>query len=304
MVSGIMSSFFKKQLLFEIDKYWHRYHVLVEWQRRKHIPNSGVYLFPVIFVMSGASAMRNAVKRVTHKERAQPAARRRLGLLEKHKDYIERARDYSKKQGHIKTLKRKASERNPDEFYFEMNKSAFRDGRHKSETGKESLDFEAISHLKTQDIGYLSVRKSMDDSKVARLKENLHMIGSKPAKLHRVFVNSDEELQDFNVAEHFGTSPELMNRAFNRPKTDDISKLLNVNTNSSEDALAKSLSKKSSAYKELKQRTQRSEKLKSVLSKLSQEKNLSGKGSKKKIVVPGKDGKPDAVVFKWKRQRC
>ena len=33
------------------------------------------------------SSLRNAVKRVTHKERAQPAARKRFGLLEKHKDY-------------------------------------------------------------------------------------------------------------------------------------------------------------------------------------------------------------------------
>jgi hypothetical protein len=29
--------------------------------------------------------MRNAVKRVTHKERAQPSSRKKFGLLEKHK---------------------------------------------------------------------------------------------------------------------------------------------------------------------------------------------------------------------------
>ena len=44
------------------------------------------------------SALRNATSRRTHKERAQPAARRSLGLLEKKKDYKQRSDNYHKKE--------------------------------------------------------------------------------------------------------------------------------------------------------------------------------------------------------------
>ena|SRR6185369_5292565 len=66
------------------------------------------------------STLRNAVHRRDHKERAQPLAREKRGLLEKHKDYVLRAKDYNFKQKRLKSLKEKALFRNPDEFYFKM----------------------------------------------------------------------------------------------------------------------------------------------------------------------------------------
>ena len=68
------------------------------------------------------SSLRNAVKRRTHKERSQPAERRKFGLLEKKKDYVLRARDFHKKEEALKVLRKKAANRNPDEFYFAMQK--------------------------------------------------------------------------------------------------------------------------------------------------------------------------------------
>ena len=50
----------------------------------------------------GGSSLRNAVKRKTHKERAQPKGRKRLGLLEKHKDYVLRARDFQSRSSRAK----------------------------------------------------------------------------------------------------------------------------------------------------------------------------------------------------------
>ena len=69
------------------------------------------------------SSLRNSLHRRNHKERSQLSNRARLGILEKHKDYVQRARDYHSKQDRIRKLKEKASVRNKDEFYFGMKAS-------------------------------------------------------------------------------------------------------------------------------------------------------------------------------------
>ena len=66
------------------------------------------------------STFKNAIPQRTYRERAQPASRQRLGLLEKHRDYVLRARDFHKKQSLLKNLKEKARFKNDDEFYFGM----------------------------------------------------------------------------------------------------------------------------------------------------------------------------------------
>jgi len=68
------------------------------------------------------SSLRNSLHRRNHKERSQLSHRQRFGILEKHKDYVLRARDYHSKQDRIKRLQQKAAERNKDEFYFGMNR--------------------------------------------------------------------------------------------------------------------------------------------------------------------------------------
>ena len=66
------------------------------------------------------SSLRNALHRRNHKERAQHTSRSRLGLLEKKRDYVQRAKDYHSKQDRIHRLQEKAAMRNKDEFYFSM----------------------------------------------------------------------------------------------------------------------------------------------------------------------------------------
>ena len=72
------------------------------------------------------SSLRNSLHRRNHKERSQLAHREKLGFLEKHKDYVKRARDYHSKQDRLQRLRQKAAERNKDEFYFSMNREKTR----------------------------------------------------------------------------------------------------------------------------------------------------------------------------------
>ncbi|KAM5355108.1 hypothetical protein ACJ41O_001754 [Fusarium nematophilum] len=129
------------------------------------------------------SSMRNAVARRPHRERAQPLERRRLGLLEKHKDYSLRAKDFNKKKAQLKALRDKASERNEDEFYFGMMSrkgpgSRIKDGKRWSGTvegdrGNRAMDVDTVRLLKTQDIGYVRTMRQVVSKEVARLEEQV-----------------------------------------------------------------------------------------------------------------------------------
>jgi Uncharacterized conserved protein len=75
---------------------------------------------PGAITVTMTSSLRNSIHRRNHKERSQLAHRSKLGILEKHADYVKRARDYHSKQDRLTRLKQKAADRNKDEFYFSM----------------------------------------------------------------------------------------------------------------------------------------------------------------------------------------
>ncbi len=210
-----------------------------------------------------------------------------------------RARDYQKKKEQLVNLKRKAADRNPDEFYFKMNKSKVVGGVHES-TEHQTLDVETVKLLKTQDLGYIAHRKAVDDSKARRMKDSLHLIGEESsARDHKIFVETEEEFRTFDPVEHFETIPELEDRTFNRLRKEQLSKI-------SPDAITAkdvkgAMRSRQRSYKELNQRVSRSQRLGSAIKALNSQRIGMSKGSKKKIEDPNGIKPPE---FKFKRQRC
>ncbi|THV07601.1 small-subunit processome [Dendrothele bispora CBS 962.96] len=119
------------------------------------------------------SSLRNSLHRRNHKERSQLSNRARLGILEKHKDYVKRAQDYHSKQDRLTRLKQKASERNKDEFYFSMKREKTKGGVHVKDRGNVALPTDMVKILKTQDENYVRTMRASGQKKIDKLKNQL-----------------------------------------------------------------------------------------------------------------------------------
>ncbi|KAL6238991.1 hypothetical protein BDW75DRAFT_178468 [Aspergillus navahoensis] len=160
------------------------------------------------------SSMRNAVQRRQHRERGQLQGREKWGILEKHKDYSLRAKDYNMKKQKIKRLEEKARDRNPDEFAFGMMSShSSTKGKHgtgmRESATAQGLSHEAIKLLKTQDAGYLRtvgerVRRQMEKVKEdLRIQESMgEALGDKDDRRPEEEEDDDDDFDGFD----FGTA--------------------------------------------------------------------------------------------------
>ncbi|KAK4454791.1 small-subunit processome [Podospora aff. communis PSN243] len=152
------------------------------------------------------SSLRNSIQRRSHRERAQPLERARLGLLEKKKDYQKRAADYNKKKAVLRSLRAKAAERNEDEFYYGMlsrngpGSSITRgskrfDGTVENSRGNEAMSVEVVRLLKTQDLGYLRTVRNVAAKEVRELEERWAIAGGGELEEEE----SEEEDVDFGL---------------------------------------------------------------------------------------------------------
>ena len=297
------------------------------------------------------------MKRITHKERSQPQSRQKLGILEKKKDYKQRADDYHRKEDRIRTMKQKASMRNPDEFYFGMHRSKIQDGKHVTDDDYRQLDPELVRVMKSQDLSYVRMQRQKDMRRAEKLQASLQLLDegaaaanananatgtSKTSKQrkHTVFVDTRKEAEEFDVAKHFDTVPELVGRTFNRLRKSDVEKLAAASDDvggghgSEEDESdiedengrrplshhqqrlvakrrkklaklekkqAKKLAKaRANSYREMEARKQRAEAMRLAEEHLVTEKLVASKGRKRKIKA-AEDGRP--AQYEWRRKR-
>ncbi|KAB0406815.1 hypothetical protein E2I00_012389, partial [Balaenoptera physalus] len=222
-----------------------------------------------------------------------PSFRKHLGLLEKKKDYKLRADDYRKKQKYLRALRKKALEKNPDEFYYKMTRVKLQDGVHVIKETKEEVTPEQLKLMRTQDVKYIEMKrvaeakvttktlysdmfllvkkrnrnplissskerqkqyncltqrierekklfviaqkiqtrrdlldKTQKVKKIERLKSELHLLDfqGKQQKKHVFFFDTKKEVEQFDIATHLRTAPELVDRVFNRPTIETLQK--------------------------------------------------------------------------------
>uniref|UniRef100_A0A8C2SAY5 U3 small nucleolar RNA-associated protein 11 n=1 Tax=Capra hircus TaxID=9925 RepID=A0A8C2SAY5_CAPHI len=226
-----------------------------------------------------AAAFRKAAKsrQREHRERSQPGFRKHLGLLEKKKDYKLRADDYRKKQEYLRALRKKALEKNPDEFYYKMTRVKLQDGVHVIKETKEEVTPEQLKLMRTQDIKYIEMKRVAEAKKIERLKAELHLLDfqGKQQNKHVFFFDTKKEVEQFDIATHLRTAPELVDRVFNRPTIETLQKekVKGVNNQTRLKRIARERQKQ---YDCLTQRIEREKKLFVIAQKIQTRKDLLG----------------------------
>jgi len=258
--------------------------------------------------------LRNAITKRAHRERSQPHKRRKLGLLEKHKDYVLRARDFHRKENTIRNLQVKAANRNPEEFYFKMNSTQTKDGVHiHKRDGDDDHTYDELKMFKIQDLRYLRLRVSQEKKKIEKLeavlqglpeqtksnlKGEIEMEERKKPNQHRKFFYSNEERKEYLECVKKPTDSQITvsKEETRREKGIRMRKIEKV---------AKFAKKRKHRYADLEERRERLKKLNAIIKKLQTEQNLMTKGRRTKIIETDRfgDEDPEKTYYKWKLQR-
>lgn len=253
------------------------------------------------------SSFKNAFKtlRRTHRERSQPAARAHLGLLEKHQDYVLRARDYARKQAQLRLLRERARSRNPDEFYFRMIRTRTDRGVHVAVAGAsdpsapQHLTAETLRLFATQDVAYLRTVRQAERRRVERLRATLHRLPPLPLPLPpgpdpvsrrngSAGEQQSQQQEEEEADEHEQRQPSHSDATGPQPALRDSTVVRSVERT------------RRAAYRELEQREARLAQLTRALEAAELRQALMGKGTPRRVRAATTD-RP--AVYRWRQER-
>ncbi|XP_014491118.1 probable U3 small nucleolar RNA-associated protein 11 [Vigna radiata var. radiata] len=226
------------------------------------------------------SSLRNAIPSRAHKERSQPSARKKFGLLEKHKDYVQRAKAFHKKEDTLRKLREKAANRNEDEFYFKMVRTKTVDGVHRPESEANKYTQEELMLMKTQDMAYILQKVQSERKKIERLTASLHSIDNPPANKHVFFAEDREEAKELQSRYSKSEIPLTIDNILTgiKRKTDR-------------------------SYKELEARKDRLSQLEKIYMDMAMKKELQKNGRKRKLTEDEIVCPTSQPVYKWRAER-
>jgi len=238
----------------------------------------------------------------THRERHQPESRSHLGLLEKKKDYRQRAKDHHEKQRTLRLLKRRALNRNPDEFYFHMINSNVEDGEHKELEKDDEHTPDQIRLMQSQDLRYVTTKRIMETRKIERLQSQLHLLDAANEVKHKhiFFVDTEKEAKRFDLCKQLDTHPSLLERRINRPRSTALKNMSFPDVE--EEEIGKLMAERDKKYMELQKRIERERELTVIQQKLEIKRHLLNKKERtpKRVKPSTKDAAP---IYKWEYER-
>lgn len=115
-----------------------------------------------------------------YRERTQPQWRKNKGFLEKKVDYQKRAKNYKQIQEKLKKYETIAELRNPEEFYFKMQKTKIDRQNKVIKKDDEEFDMEEFQTLlKTKNLKILQLRTQSLKNQIDKLKAEYSLRESK-----------------------------------------------------------------------------------------------------------------------------
>lgn len=226
------------------------------------------------------SSFRNAIPRRAHKERAQPDARKKFGILEKHKDYVLRAKAFHQKEEALRKLKEKAEFRNPDEFYFKMVHAKTVNGIHMPPSEANKYSQEELMLMKTQDMGYILQKIQIEKKKIERLTSVLHTLDNQPSNKRVYYAEDREEAKEIRSKSLESSNALVLAKVPGRIKK-----------------------KTMSSYREVESRKQRVQQLEKLYSDMTLQKELQKPGRKRKLREEEMVSPTTKAVYKWRTER-